>query len=101
MRGKVDAVTCRCQGRASGVAGRAPTFTRRSPLVSPNPAGERRPMRWDGIAVLGMPGLALVASPQSFFRRSTDAGRDARLIRGFGAVGALFLHLAALFAFLK
>jgi hypothetical protein len=45
-------------------------------------------------------GLSLVASPQSFFRASADAGRDARLT-ALRDVGMLLLHLAALYDSLK
>jgi hypothetical protein len=57
-------------------------------------------MAWVAIAIYGALGLALAASPQSFFRPG-GAGRDARLIRGYQAFGTVILHLAALLAFAK
>jgi len=58
-------------------------------------------MPWSAVAIYGVLGLLLGGMPRLFFRSSCDAGRDARLEGGLQHFGAVFLHLAALIAFLK
>ena len=57
-------------------------------------------MDWGGVAYLAVIGLVLLAGARSF-ARTGDAGRDARLTRGYSGAGAALLHVAALGAVLK